>query len=87
MNKIRLERHRQLTLPAEIVEKAHWQYGDLLEISYANGVVILTSIRKLPEKTIVKSLMDYAGACKGAWGNTPEEVEATMAEDRESWDR
>jgi antitoxin component of MazEF toxin-antitoxin module len=87
MTKIRLEQHRQLTLPAEIIEQAHLQYGDVLEVSYSNGVLMLTPIKPRPKTLPIKSLMEYAGSCKGAWGNTPEEVEANLAEDRAAWDR
>lgn len=87
MTRIRLEQHRQLTLPTEIIQQAHLQYGDVLEVSYFNGVLMLTPIKPRSEASPKKSLMDYAGSCKGAWGNTPEEVEANLAEDRASWDR
>jgi antitoxin component of MazEF toxin-antitoxin module len=78
MEKIRLQ-HRQLTLPAEIIEQAHLHHGDLLEVSYLNGAIIL-NLQK-------KSMLDYAGSCKGAWGNTPADIESTLAQDRASWDR
>ena len=87
MSKIRLEKQRQLTLPPEIVEQAGIRQHDMLEASYEDGAIILRPIRSHEPAGPTKSIMDYAGSCKGAWGNTPEEVEANLAEDRASWDR
>jgi len=87
MSKIRLEKQRQLTLPSEIVELAGIRQDDLLEVTYANGVIILRPILKSNAQPPKKSIMDYAGSCKGAWGDTPEEIEANLVADRASWDR
>ncbi len=87
MSKIRLEKHRQLTLPVEIVTQAGLQQDDLLDIAYVNGAIILRPILKAPIDEPRKSIIDYAGSCKGAWGDTPEEIEANLAADRASWDR
>jgi bifunctional DNA-binding transcriptional regulator/antitoxin component of YhaV-PrlF toxin-antitoxin module len=87
MAKIRLEKQRQLTLPMEIVEQAGIRQHDMLEATYENGAIILRPIRNSERGGQTRSIMDYAGSCKGAWGNTLEEVEANLAEDRSSWDR
>lgn len=87
MSKIRLEKQRQLTLPNEIVELAGIRQGDLLDVTYANGAITLRPIKKPEILEPRKSIMDYAGSCKGAWGDTPEEIEANLAADRASWDR
>ena len=87
MSKIRLGKQQQLTLPPEIIEQAGLRQHDVLEASYENGAIILRPIRSLEPGGPPKSLMDYAGSCKGAWGSTPEEVDANLAEDRASWDR
>lgn len=88
MKKIRLE-HHQLTLPTEIIEQARLHHGDLLAVSYLNGTITLTLVNQavvVAEKQ-EKSMLDYAGSCKGAWGHTPAEIEDTLSMDRASWDR
>lgn len=87
MAKIRLEKQQQLTLPTEIIEQAGIRQHDMLEATYENGAIVLRPVRSLESTRQVKSIMDYAGSCKGAWGDTPEEVDANLAEDRSSWDR
>jgi len=87
MSKIRLKKQRQFTLPPDIVAQAGLRQYDMLEASYENGVIILRPVRSLDHCTPTKSIMDYAGSCKGAWGNTPDEVEANLSIDRSSWDR
>jgi bifunctional DNA-binding transcriptional regulator/antitoxin component of YhaV-PrlF toxin-antitoxin module len=87
MSKIRLEKLRRLTLPPEIIAQAGLRQDDVLEASYQGGAIIL---RPAPEPDPARpalSMMDYAGACKGAWGDTPAEVEFHVAQDRASWDR
>jgi bifunctional DNA-binding transcriptional regulator/antitoxin component of YhaV-PrlF toxin-antitoxin module len=87
MSKIRLEKQRQVTLPVEIVEQAGIRQDDLLEVSYASGAITLRPVRASDMAMPTKSIMDYAGSCRGAWGSTPEEIESNLAADRESWDR
>lgn len=87
MSKIRLEKDRQLTLPVEIVAQAELQPNDLLEVSYMNDAITLRPIRKAEPAAPSRPIMEYAGICKGVWGNTTEEIEANLAEDRASWDR
>lgn len=86
MEKIRLT-HRQLTLPVEIIEQAHLHHGDLFEISYFNGTIILSRLNTVASTAPKRSIMEYAGSCKGAWGETPADIEATLARDRASWAR
>jgi bifunctional DNA-binding transcriptional regulator/antitoxin component of YhaV-PrlF toxin-antitoxin module len=87
MSRIRLDKLRRLTLPPEIIAQAGLRQDDVLEASYQGGAIIL---RPAPEPAPARpalSMMDYAGACKGAWGATPAEVELHVAQDRASWDR
>ena len=87
MSKIRLGKQQQLTLPPEIIEQAGLRQHDMLEASYENGAIILRPIRSPEPGGPAKSIMVYAGSCKGAWGSTPEEVDTNLLEDRASWDR
>lgn len=87
MSKIRLEKLRRLTLPPEIIAQAGLHQDDVLEATYANGEIILRPTPSLAPAINGLSMMDYDGACKGAWGDTPAEVEFHVAQDRASWDR
>lgn len=63
----------QVTLPANIVRAAKLAPDDRLEVSYTNGVIVLTPrSRSTPVQKF--DVMAYAGIGKGMWGNTPEEV-------------
>lgn len=84
MEKARLQ-HRQLTLPAEIIEQAHLHHGDLLEVSYLNGAIILS--RPKLAVTSKRDIMEYAGIGSGVWGKTAEEIDANLAEDHASWEK
>lgn len=86
MTKIHLEQHRKLTLPAEIIEQAHLQYGDVLEVSYVNGVIILCPPQKLQAAAPKKDIMEYAGVGKGVWGKTAAEIDANLDADRALWE-
>lgn len=82
MKKIRLE-HRQLTLPAEIIEQARLHHGDLLEVSYLNGAIVLSLSTNATKPT--RDIMQYAGIGKGVWGRTAEEIDAKLAGEPASW--
>lgn len=81
MTKIRLEQHRQLTLPIEMIEQANWHYGDLLEMTYFNGTITIRLAPKFPANTPQKDIMEYAGIGKGVWGNTAAEIDANLNAD------
>ena len=87
MSKIRLGKLRRLTLPPEIVAQAGLRQDDVLEASYISGEIILRPAPEPAPEPPAPSMLDYAGACKGAWGDTPVEVEFHVAQDRASWDR
>lgn len=87
MSKVRLEKLRKLTLPPELIAQAGLRQDDVLDATYANGEITLRPAPGKARATSGLSMMDYAGACKGAWGDTPAEVELNVAQDRASWDR
>lgn len=58
--------------------------NDTLEIALVNGVITLTPTKRQEHKD---SVISYAGIFRGAWGATPEEVEKTLHEQRDSWAR
>lgn len=84
MAEIRLRPKHQLTLPASIVREAGLQANDRLAVSFSNGHIIITPKPSHDEKDDV---LAYAGIFSGAWGDTPEETEATIHQLRSEWTR
>ena len=60
----------QLTLPAQIVRQAKLSPDDRLEVTYTNGVIVLTP-RSVASSSHEFDLMAYAGVGKGIWGRAP----------------
>ena len=84
MPEVRVRQKHQITLPSSIVQEAHIAPNDTLEIALVNGVITLTPTKRQECKD---SVMSYAGIFRGAWGATPEEVEKTLRDQRDSWER
>lgn len=84
MTQIRVRPKHQITIPARIAEAAHIRPGDVLDVSYANGVVTLIPANRKERK---ESVMVYAGIAQGVWGRTTTEIEAGLQAGRDSWER
>jgi AbrB family looped-hinge helix DNA binding protein len=74
----------QVTIPAEIMKSWHLRANDRVNIALVNGIVTITPLKR---KQVSKSLMSFTGVGRGIWGDTPEKVEATINENRNSWNR
>ncbi len=74
----------QLTIPAEILRNWHLQTSKV-NITLVNGVLMITPVN--PKEEPKTSIMDFAGIGHGLWGDTPEEVETSINELRNSWNR
>jgi AbrB family looped-hinge helix DNA binding protein len=74
----------QITIPASIVEVAHLTENAQFDVEYVNGVILLKPINADMKKDDVLS---YAGIFAGAWGETPDEVETTLRELHNEWER
>ncbi len=70
----------QITIPASIVKTLGLKAGDRLFAEMENGIIKLT-----PQP---KGWTDYfLGRFKDAYGNTKEEIDRYLAEERRSWER
>jgi bifunctional DNA-binding transcriptional regulator/antitoxin component of YhaV-PrlF toxin-antitoxin module len=81
-----LQPEGQITIPANILQMWSIKPHEQVEISIHNGIVTLMPVKckaALPEKNIMR----FAGAGRGCWGNTPEAVDMTLNEIRDSWTR
>jgi AbrB family looped-hinge helix DNA binding protein len=84
MPNVRVRPKHQITIPARIAQAANIRPDDILDISYANGVVILVPMKRKDRK---RSVMDYAGIARGLWGDSTAEIDEGLKNDRGSWDR
>lgn len=74
----------QITIPAEIMQSWHLRTHDKVNITLVNGIVTMTPVKR---KEVGKDIMSFAGMGRGIWGDTHEEVENTIKEIRNSWNR
>jgi antitoxin component of MazEF toxin-antitoxin module len=81
MPEIRMRPKHQVTLPASIVREASIKPDDRLSVVFTNGNIVITPVRN----EVKDDVMSYAGIFRGAWGNTPEQVEATIHNLRNEW--
>lgn len=84
MAAVQLRDRRQITLPSEVVAAAALQVNDALEVSYVNGVIQLVPL-KAKKKPV--DMRKYLGVLQGMYGDTPEEIDAYIRSERDSWER
>lgn len=88
MPQVKLREKGQVTIPAELLQewsrRNHVSINDLMDAKLANGVLML-----IPKSrhAVKRSVMSFAGSGKGLWGNTPDEVDASIKKIRDSWTR
>lgn len=76
----------QVTIPTQILQQWDIKPYQKLEVAFHNGVLtIIPALRKEPNKK--KTLHSFAGAGRGCWGETPEEVKQSITNLRDSWTR
>ena len=88
MPQVKLRANGQVTIPAELLQewsrKNHVSTNDVMEATLANGVLMLIPKKRHATK---RDIMSFAGIGKGLWGDSVEEVDATLKEIRNSWTR
>jgi antitoxin component of MazEF toxin-antitoxin module len=88
MPQVKLREKGQVTIPADLLQewsrKNQVATNDSIEVSLSNGVLML-----IPSKrhTAKRDIMSFAGAGKGLWGNTHEDIETSIQQLRNSWTR
>lgn len=76
----------QVTIPTQILQQWNIEPYQKLEVAFHNGVLtIIPATRKESNKK--KTLLSFAGAGRGCWGDTPEEVNQSITNLRDSWTR
>ena len=84
MTEITVRQRNQITIPKAIAEEAGIAEGAVGDLSYANGVITI-SFRAHPREPF--DVSQYIGIGKGLWGDTVEEIDRTLREQRETADR
>ncbi len=84
MSEIRMRPKHQVTLSASIVHLAQIKPDDTLSVSYLNGSIIITP--KIHHQEEI-NILSFAGIGRGLWGNTTEDVDATIRNMKEAWER
>ncbi|MFU8790098.1 MAG: AbrB/MazE/SpoVT family DNA-binding domain-containing protein [Methylobacter sp.] len=84
MPEVQMRRKNQVTIPASIVEIAHLSENCRFDVEYVNGVIIFK-----PKDTAQKvdDVLSYAGLFAGAWGKNSEEVETTIRNLHNEWEK
>ncbi|MFZ3083547.1 AbrB/MazE/SpoVT family DNA-binding domain-containing protein [Rhodoferax ferrireducens] len=84
MPEIRMRPKHQVTLPASVVREAKLKPDDRLTVTFINGSIIITPKHDAKDED---DIMSFAGIGHGLWGNTPEEVDQTLCNMKNSWER
>lgn len=86
MTEVIMRQRGQITIPHEIVERAGLEPGMSMDLHYVeNGTIVIRLAGH--HDSVADILRRYAGIGKGIWGDTDEEVEATIRRQREEGDR
>lgn len=84
MPEIRMRPKHQITLPASVVRAAKLKPDDRLTVTFINGSIIITPKHDAKDQD---DIMSFAGIGHGLWGNTPAEVDQTLCNMKNSWER
>lgn len=86
MSLVTLRPKGQLTIPVQMLQQWDIKPYEQVEVNFNNGVItIVPAKRKTPSKR--NNLLAFAGAGRGCWGNTPDEVKQSIVSLRDSWTR
>ena len=84
MTEVTVRQRNQITIPKAIAEEAGITEGAVGDLSYADGVITIT-FRGHPRTPV--DISAHIGIGRGLWGDTPEEIDRTLREQRDEWDR
>ncbi|MGV6851623.1 MAG: AbrB/MazE/SpoVT family DNA-binding domain-containing protein [bacterium] len=76
----------QLTIPVNILQQWNIKPYEQLEVSFQNGIVTMMPAKR-KEQSRKSNLKAFAGIGQGCWGDTPEAVQDSIHNLRNSWTR
>jgi AbrB family looped-hinge helix DNA binding protein len=74
----------QITIPADILQAWQIHSNDKINVNLVNGVVMLTPVNRREHK---KSIMSYAGIARGVWGDSADDIDNFIRNERDSWEK
>ncbi len=74
----------QVTIPIDILNAWDIHPDDKLNVILVNGIVTLTPINRSKSK---QSILSYAGIASGTWGDSAEDIDNFIRNERESWEQ
>ena len=81
---VKIRSKGQVTIPADILQDWHIHSNDKINVDLVNGVVMLTPVNCLDHK---KSIMSYAGIARGLWGDSADDIDNFVRNERDSWEK
>ena len=84
MLQVTLRPKGQITIPASILAQWEAKPDDVFDVQLANGVVMFTPVRR---RQSPPDLMAFAGIGSGLWGETAEQLDASISDLRDAWTR
>lgn len=84
MLQITLQSNNQLVLPDVIVRQANLHQDDKFYIHYEHNEIRLIKIES--SDTQKTNIMDFLGCAKGVYGNSDQEIDGYLHNERLSWD-
>ncbi len=83
---VRIKEKYQVTLPARLREEIHVRTGDYLEASVYQDGILLRPRRWVDSSKRKPGILDFLHESRAAT-RSREEIDATLAADRASWNR
>lgn len=84
MTAVVVRQRNQITIPKAIAEQAGITEGTVIDLVYANGVITVT----LPgHATEPVDISRWAGMFDGVWGRDQEEIDRSIRQTRDEWER
>lgn len=78
----RLRKRRQVTLPVDVVAAAQLEPDDTLEVSYANGAILLVPARPREPS---RNIRCFLGAPGEVYGKDSRAMNRYVEDQRDSW--
>lgn len=84
MSMVKIRPKGQITIPSEILNAWNIHTEDKVNVDLVNGTVTLTPEKRLDAK---KFILSFAGIAKGIWGETSEDLDHFISNERDSWEK
>lgn len=83
MPTVKMQPQGQITLPDEILQAWQLHTNAEINVSLVNGTVTLTPVNRQKNKL---PIMAYAGIARGLWGDSADDIDNFIRNERNSWE-